>query len=72
MYIFPRHQAPNFYRVLGVDDEIAMDLARKLEFSDDVVPSAAAEIKKLYELFMGVDATQVSYSILGPLLYYPR
>jgi len=49
----------------GISDEAALDLARKLEFEGDAVAQAAGEIKKLYELFLGVDATQVEVNPFG-------
>ena len=49
----------------GISDDAAIDLAQKLEFEGDAVGQAAAEIKKLYELFIGVDATQVEVNPFG-------
>lgn len=49
----------------GISDEAAVDLAHKLEFEGDAIPQAAREIKKLYELFIGVDATQVEVNPFG-------
>jgi len=49
----------------GITDDTALDLARKLEFEGNAVQDAAKEIKKLYELFIGVDATQVEINPFG-------
>lgn len=49
----------------GVSDAIALDIALKLEFEGAAVEQAAKEIKKLYELFIGVDATQVEVNPFG-------
>uniref|UniRef100_A0A914WK47 Succinate--CoA ligase [GDP-forming] subunit beta, mitochondrial n=1 Tax=Plectus sambesii TaxID=2011161 RepID=A0A914WK47_9BILA len=43
----------------GVTDEIALRLAEKLEFKGALKNKAAEEIKRLYKLFIAVDATQV-------------
>lgn len=61
LYNILQYTLNTLYTVTGIDDATALDLARKLEFAEDVVPEAAAQIKKLYELFVGVDATQVIY-----------
>jgi len=45
--------------VIGVTDEMAEQMASNLEFSPAVKSKAAIQIKNLYELFMGCDATQV-------------
>ena len=49
----------------GVSDETAAELAVKLEFEGDAIGQAAQEIKKLYDLFIGVDATQVEINPFG-------
>ena len=49
----------------GISDDAAVDLAQKLEFEGDAIGQAATEIKKLYELFIGVDATQVEVNPFG-------
>lgn len=49
----------------GISEDAAVDLARKLEFEGDAVLQAAAEIRKLYELFIAVDATQVEVNPFG-------
>jgi len=43
----------------GVSDEQAMRMAKNLRFEGNKLPQAAEQIKKLYDLFCKVDATQV-------------
>ncbi|KAF8372191.1 sucg-1, partial [Pristionchus pacificus] len=43
----------------GMTDEQARRIARNLEFKGDLEEKAAVEIRRLYELFLKVDATQV-------------
>jgi len=52
----------------GMSDEQAMNMAKNLQFTDDKQRIAADEIKKLYELFLDVDATQVEINPLGETL----
>jgi len=49
----------------GISEEIALDLAAKLEFEGAAIPEAAAQIQNLYQLFAGVDATQVEVNPFG-------
>ena len=44
---------------VGITDAQALKLAKNLQFSPDMQAAAAEEIKKLYELFLKVDATQI-------------
>eukprot|EP01137_Pigoraptor_chileana_P008250 Opistho-2@54810 len=49
----------------GVKDEQAKRLAEKLNFKGDFAVQAADQIKKLYNLFVAVDATQVEINPFG-------
>ncbi|EME88533.1 uncharacterized protein MYCFIDRAFT_209837 [Pseudocercospora fijiensis CIRAD86] len=49
----------------GVTDEMANDVATKLGFSEQCIPSAADTIKKLYKIFMEKDATQIEINPLS-------
>lgn len=48
----------------GVTDQNANELAEFLEFKGDLKPKAADEIKKLWKLFLSVDATQIEINPL--------
>lgn len=48
----------------GVTDEIATDLAEFLQFKGSLQQKAADEIKKLWKLFVKVDATQIEINPL--------
>ncbi|XP_017769775.1 PREDICTED: succinyl-CoA ligase [GDP-forming] subunit beta, mitochondrial [Nicrophorus vespilloides] len=48
----------------GITDSMANDIATFLEFKGDTKPKAAHEIKKLWELFKKVDATQIEINPL--------
>lgn len=48
----------------GVTDNIALDLAEFLQFKGDLKRKAAEEIKKLWNLFLKVDATQLEINPL--------
>lgn len=48
----------------GVTDKIAQDLAEFLQFKGDLKQKAADEIKKLWKLFLKVDATQLEINPL--------
>jgi len=50
--------------VTGVTDEQALTMAKNLEFSPAVQDKAASQIKHLYEMFIGTDATQVEINPL--------
>ncbi|XP_076337556.1 succinate--CoA ligase [GDP-forming] subunit beta, mitochondrial-like isoform X2 [Tachypleus tridentatus] len=49
----------------GLSNEQARKLAENLEFKEEVRDQAANQIKKLYELFLKVDATQVEINPFG-------
>ncbi|XP_076330997.1 succinate--CoA ligase [GDP-forming] subunit beta, mitochondrial-like [Tachypleus tridentatus] len=49
----------------GLSDEQAKRLAEKLEFTEELRDQAANQIKKLYELFIKVDATQIEINPFG-------
>ncbi|KAF6209346.1 hypothetical protein GE061_015093 [Apolygus lucorum] len=49
----------------GVTPEIATDVALFLNFEGDMREKAATEIKRLYDLFLNVDATQVEINPLA-------
>jgi len=51
--------------VTGVTEEQASRLATFLEFEGDLHTQATVQIGKLYELFLGVDATQVEINPFG-------
>ncbi|XP_050665394.1 succinate--CoA ligase [GDP-forming] subunit beta, mitochondrial isoform X1 [Leptidea sinapis] len=48
----------------GITDKMAKDVAEFLEFKGDMVAKCADEIKKLWELFLHVDATQLEINPL--------
>lgn len=48
----------------GVTDKVALDLAEFLQFKGDLTQKAADEIKKLWSLFLKVDAVQVEINPL--------
>jgi succinyl-CoA synthetase beta subunit len=50
---------------VGVTDEQASEMAKNLEFTGPALEEAARQIKSLYQLFCGVDATQVEINPLG-------
>lgn len=50
---------------VGVTDEQAYQMADNLQFKGPLRDQAAEQIKKLYELFTSVDATQVEINPLG-------
>ena len=43
----------------GVTDEQAKKIAKFLGFQDKLIPTAADQIKRLYKIFLDVDATQI-------------
>ncbi|KFM77485.1 Succinyl-CoA ligase [GDP-forming] subunit beta, mitochondrial, partial [Stegodyphus mimosarum] len=49
----------------GITDSQARNVAKKLEFKDNLLHQAAQEIKKLYDLFIKVDATQIEINPFG-------
>jgi len=49
----------------GMTDEQALQMAANLQFSGDKQKEAADQIKKLYQLFLDVDATQVEINPFG-------
>eukprot|EP01135_Chromosphaera_perkinsii_P011844 Nk52_evm35s2506 gene=Nk52_evmTU35s2506 len=51
--------------VAGPSDEQVMRLAEQLEFKGDNIRVAADQMKRLYELFVAVDASQVEINPLG-------
>ncbi|XP_070559777.1 LOW QUALITY PROTEIN: succinate--CoA ligase [GDP-forming] subunit beta, mitochondrial-like [Ptychodera flava] len=50
---------------IGVTDEMANEMAANLDFDGEQRMQAAEQIKNLYKLFLGVDATQVEINPLG-------
>ncbi|CAI8031650.1 Succinate--CoA ligase [GDP-forming] subunit beta, mitochondrial (Fragment) [Geodia barretti] len=50
---------------VGVTDKQASEMAKNLEFTGPALEEAARQIKSLYRLFCGVDATQVEINPLG-------
>jgi succinyl-CoA synthetase beta subunit len=50
---------------VGVTDEQALEMAKNLEFTESAQHKAAIQIKNLYDLFVGTDATQVE---INPLI----
>ncbi|XP_071961723.1 succinate--CoA ligase [GDP-forming] subunit beta, mitochondrial-like [Antedon mediterranea] len=50
---------------IGITDEQAMEMASNLKFEGSLQREAAEEIKRMYELFLGVDATQVEINPFG-------
>ncbi|GBP12128.1 Succinate--CoA ligase subunit beta, mitochondrial [Eumeta japonica] len=48
----------------GVTDEIASEVAEFLEFKGDLKKKCSAEVKKLWQLFLKVDATQLEINPL--------
>ncbi|KPJ19203.1 Succinyl-CoA ligase [GDP-forming] subunit beta, mitochondrial [Papilio machaon] len=48
----------------GVTDKVAIEIAEFLEFKDGMVQKCAEEIKKLWNLFIKVDATQLEINPL--------
>ncbi|KAK6056339.1 ATP-grasp domain protein, partial [Cooperia oncophora] len=44
---------------IGITDAQAMKIAGNVGFSGSLVKDAAEEIKRLYKLFLAVDATQI-------------
>ena len=49
----------------GLSDEMALEMARNLEFKNSMVAVAAEQIRCLYNLFLSVDATQVEINPFG-------
>ena len=49
----------------GLTNDQALRLATNLGFKDDLNGYAALQIKRLYNLFIGVDATQVEVNPFG-------
>ena len=49
----------------GIQDSQALSMAKNLQFEGDRLQKAAEQIKKLYKLFINVDATQVEINPLG-------
>ncbi|KAG1681700.1 Succinate--CoA ligase [GDP-forming] subunit beta, mitochondrial [Nymphon striatum] len=49
----------------GLTDEQALDLAKNLKFFGPLEAEAAEQIKKLYKLFLEVDATQIEINPFG-------
>ena len=50
---------------VGLTNEQALRLASNLGFRDELSGYAALQIKRLYNLFIGVDATQVEVNPFG-------
>merc|ERR1712141_517091 len=50
---------------VGLTNEQALRLASNLDFQDELTGYAALQIKRLYNLFIGVDATQVEVNPFG-------
>ncbi|XP_054751618.2 succinate--CoA ligase [GDP-forming] subunit beta, mitochondrial-like [Lytechinus pictus] len=50
---------------VGITDEQAVTMAKNLDFKGDLIRVAADQIKNLYKLFLGVDATQVEVNPFG-------
>ena len=49
----------------GIQDSQALNMAENLRFEGKLAEKAANQIKKLYKLFINVDATQVEINPLG-------
>ncbi|KAF8766389.1 succinate--CoA ligase [GDP-forming] subunit beta, mitochondrial-like isoform X1 [Argiope bruennichi] len=49
----------------GITDSQARNIAQKLKFEGDLLHQAAQQIKKLYDLFIKVDATQIEINPFG-------
>ncbi|KAI9652543.1 MAG: Succinate--CoA ligase [ADP-forming] subunit beta, mitochondrial [Alyxoria varia] len=49
----------------GVTDSVATDIATKLGFTEQCIPDASTTIKRLYQLFMDRDATQIEINPLS-------
>lgn len=49
----------------GISDSQARNIAQKLNFKGDLMHQAAQQIRKLYELFIQVDATQIEINPFG-------
>lgn len=49
----------------GIQDSQAMDMAKNLGFDGSKQKAAAEQIKRLYKLFIDVDATQVEINPFG-------
>ncbi|GFY52078.1 succinate--CoA ligase subunit beta, mitochondrial [Trichonephila inaurata madagascariensis] len=49
----------------GISDSQARSIAQKLKFEKDLLHEAAQQIKKLYEIFIKVDATQIEINPFG-------
>jgi len=50
---------------IGLTDEKCHEIARFLQFKDDLVPKAANELQKLWKLFVKVDAVQIEINPLA-------
>lgn len=49
----------------GLSEEMALEMARNLEFEGSRLATAAEQIGRLYRLFLSVDATQVEINPFG-------
>uniref|UniRef100_A0AC34GNQ8 Succinate--CoA ligase [GDP-forming] subunit beta, mitochondrial n=1 Tax=Panagrolaimus sp. ES5 TaxID=591445 RepID=A0AC34GNQ8_9BILA len=49
----------------GISDNDAKKIAKFLEFPDSLIPTVAEQVKRLYELFLEVDATQLEINPLA-------
>ena len=49
----------------GLSGEMALEMAKNLEFKGATVSTAADQIQRLYNLFLSVDATQVEINPFG-------
>lgn len=65
------HDTPHLIKTFPVDiykgltPELAIDVAVFLQFEGDLMEKAAQEVKRLYDLFVNVDATQVEINPLA-------
>jgi succinyl-CoA synthetase beta subunit len=49
----------------GINEEQTTKVAKFLQFPDELISTVAAEIQRLYELFIEVDATQIEINPLA-------
>uniref|UniRef100_A0A914RB98 Succinyl-CoA synthetase beta chain n=1 Tax=Panagrolaimus davidi TaxID=227884 RepID=A0A914RB98_9BILA len=49
----------------GITEKEAIQIAKFLEFPDSLIPTVAEQVKRLYELFLEVDATQLEINPLA-------
>lgn len=49
----------------GINDELALKIAKCLNFEGDLLTKAAKQVELLYKMFCAVDATQVEINPFG-------